>query len=555
MSGHTRDGVVQNDHGTVGLVIGDIGQPRHTGVHKRRIADDRDGFVFALLAERLVESVDRTDRRAHTERGLNGGQRRDGSQRIAANVAQYRAFVLFERVEQAPVRTARAHHRRTRRNRIVQRLAAVDFHPQFPGNQILRKLPFHGEAVTVLIARAALPIRQVIFLACHHQAQFPAVILNNGVQFFHDYKAVHTVGKVQNPLDRQGVDHAQFQHAGPVAENFFYILVTGRRCNNAKGNFAVRRGLRALLNPVQVRGFGERDQLARPLFHNRVAADRVSGHHDIFCDVLLIGPRRGRDPFRRLHNGLRVRHAGTHFNKDRRVKLFRQFKRALCKFQRLRAVRRLQHGDFRGDRVMAGILLVLGRVHSRVVRHADHHARVYARVRHRKQRVRRHVQPDVLHAAETPLSGKAGPKRHFHGDFLIGGPFAVNFIVFRGLFRDLRAGSAGITGNHRASRFIQAARRRRVAQHQLFHSFSPCFPQIQEYFREIPSIFPFVRQVPDCPPGISLPAYSSGSGAACASPSRQRISRIIPPAPPSSMDRRTRLIVALLAPVRSRTAE
>ena len=129
-------------------------------------------------------------------------------------------------------------------------------------------------------------------------------------------------------------------------------------------------------------------------------------------------------------------------------------KRLLGKGQRLLAVRRLQHGDLGRDGVVAGVLLVLGREHAGVIRHADDEARLDALIGNGKQRVRCHVQAHVLHAAGRAHAPQGGPVGHLQGDLFIGRPLAVDLRVFGGFFGDLRAGGAGVAGDHAAPGFV-----------------------------------------------------------------------------------------------------
>ena len=244
-------------------------------------------------------------------------------------------------------------------------------------------------------------------------------------------------------------------------------------------------------------------------------------------------------------------HPGAHLEKHRAVEGLGNLIGPHGEGPALGAVGGFQHGELGGAGIVPGVLLVLGGVHPGVVRHADDHAGVDAGVRHGKQRVRRHVQSHVLHAAETALSRETGPKGRLHGHFLVGCPLAVDFVVLGGLLRNLRTGGAGIAGDERASRLVKSPGNRRVAQHQLFHDcLSLCSSQNVFHYN-------------DTAPGVVVPpdgdtprkAHQSGASSGFARPSRRITCRMTPPAPPSSMDRRTRLTVALLAPVLRRMSE
>ena len=212
----------------------------------------------------------------------------------------------------------------------------------------------------------------------------------------------------------------------------------------------------------------------RPVvLHHRVAADGVAGHHHVLADVLLIGLHGGLHPVGGLHQGLGVGHPGAHLDDDRAVIFLGDLIGLLGEGQGLGGVGGLQHGDFRRLGVVAGVLLVLGGVHPRVVGHHDDHARVHASVGHGEQGVGGHVQAHVLHAAEGALSRQGGAEGGLHGHLLVGGPLAVDVVKLGGLLGDLGAGGAGVAGDHAAPRLIQSTGNGGVAQHQLFHlSFS-----------------------------------------------------------------------------------
>ena len=122
-----------------------------------------------------------------------------------------------------------------------------------------------------------------------------------------------------------------------------------------------------------------------------MATNGVARHHHVFGNIFLIGNGSRDDPLAFLYNALGMRNPGAHFNDDRRVKFFGKFKRLFGKFTCLGGIRRLKHRNLGCDCMMAGILLVLGRMHARVVCHTDYHACVYPCIRTGKQRIRRNV--------------------------------------------------------------------------------------------------------------------------------------------------------------------
>ena len=448
VAGHTGDGVIENDDGRSRLVVGDVDETRDAGMHERRIADDGDGVVGVLLAGGLVEAVQAGDGRAHTDGRVDRLQRRGRAQRVAADVAEDGQLVLFERVEQTSVRTARAHDGRTRRDRLIEGVTGMDSHAELFGNIILAEL---ADAAEQLLARDIL------------DADGAAVRLNDPVQLLHDDDLLHALCKRAELFDRQRMDHAELQNGVSAAADLLDVLVARRGCDKTNGVVG------AVLHAVHVRRLCPRLQRERALLDDGVPRPGAGGHHNEFGDVLLIGDGRVFLPVGGLNDALRMRHAGTHLEKHGGIELLGKLVAELRERQRLRRVGRFEHRQLRRDGIVAGILLVLGRVHPRVVRHADEKSAAHAGVGQRKQRVGRDVQTDVLHAAEAAVSGEACAEGRFHGDLFVGRPFRVNFGIFGRTFRDFRAGRAGVAGDKAAARFKQAAGGGFVAEHQSFH--------------------------------------------------------------------------------------
>ena len=295
-----------------------------------------------------------------------------------------------------------------------------------------------------------------------------AMRLNDPVQLFDDNNFLNVFGERLNFFHRQGIDHAKLQNRVPVAADLFDVLIAGR------GRDQANRMVGPVLHAVDLRCLGPCLQGKRPLLHNGVPSLGAGRHHHKFGNILFIGNRRECLPLRRLHHALRVRNAGAHFEKHRRVKFFGYLIRQLCERQRFRRVRRLKHRQFCRNGVMARILLVLRRMHTCVVRHADDKSAAHTGIGQRKQRVCRNIQADVLHAAEAAVACQTCAERSLHRYLFVRRPFCVNFRIFGSAFRDLRAGCAGIAGDKAASGLVQAARGSLIAEHQGFHRDSSC---------------------------------------------------------------------------------
>ncbi len=289
------------------------------------------------------------------------------------------------------------------------------------------------------------------------------MVFNKWVELFHYDQLFHRRGEIQDLLFGQRPDHAQLQDRVAVPKDFLHILVAGGGGDDADGV------IRPFLGAVEGRLFGEGDQLARAFLDDGVALDGVARHHNVLGDVLFIGLEGGHHPLPRFHQGLGMGDPGAHLDKDRGVETFGHLVGFLDELKGLGRIGRLQHGQLGRLGIVAGILLVLGGVHARVVRHGDDHAAVHARIGNGKQRVRRHVQADVLHPAEGARPGQARAEGRFHGDLFVGGPLAVNLVKFGCFLGDLRARGARIAGSERASRFVQAPRRGHVSQKKFLH--------------------------------------------------------------------------------------
>ena len=346
--------------------------------------------------------------------------------------------------------TSRAHDRRTGRNSLLQLHAHGVGHAKLLCHQVLAQLINAGEAL----------------LPHGMQAQIPAVLLNEAIQLLHHHQLFHAGGKVANLPLRQGPGHAQLQHGIPVAAGFLHVLVAGGRGDNADLMVG------PLLQAVDRRGFRPGDKVGGALLHQGMAALGVARHHDILGAVLLIGLFRRHDPLAGLHHALGVGNPGAHFQQHWRIELLGKLIGQLGEGQAFGGIRGLQHGNLGSFGVMAGILLVLGRMHARVVGHADNHAGIHTGIGNGEQGIGGHVQPHVLHAAEAALSGQAGPEGRLHGHLFIGRPLGINFLIFGRSLGDLGTGCAGIAGDKAASGLEQTAGSGFVAEHQGFHRVS-----------------------------------------------------------------------------------
>ena len=165
---------------------------------------------------------------------------------------------------------------------------------------------------------------------------------------------------------------------------------------------------------------------------------RVSGHHYVFLRILHIRFFRGVRALAEFDEALRMCDPRTHAEHYGSVKALRKLERLAGKEKRLRRVRRLEHRNLCGYRVMARVLLVLRRMHRGIVRHADHKSAVHAGIRHCKKRVRGDIHSDMLHRTGASRAVEGRSEGDLHGDLLVGRPFAVYILHLCREFRNLR---------------------------------------------------------------------------------------------------------------------
>ncbi len=105
----------------------------------------------------------------------------------------------------------------------------------------------------------------------------------------------------------------------------------------------------------------------------------------------------------------------------------------------------LEHRRRRRAGVVPVVLLVLARRHPRVVRGHDDEPALDVRVGRREQRVRRDVEPDVLHRDQRARAGEGGAQRHLHSDLLVRRPLGMPAELVE-VFEDLGRRRAGVAG-------------------------------------------------------------------------------------------------------------
>jgi hypothetical protein len=83
VAGHGRGAIVDDDGDSVAIVVGHVQERGHTGMEKRRVADNR----HVLLPDAsLAHAMSYPDAGSHATAGMQRRQRRQKAQRVAANI-------------------------------------------------------------------------------------------------------------------------------------------------------------------------------------------------------------------------------------------------------------------------------------------------------------------------------------------------------------------------------------------------------------------------------------------------------------------------------------
>ena len=141
-------------------------------------------------------------------------------------------------------------------------------------------------------------------------------------------------------------------------------------------------------------------------------------------------------------------------------------------------IRRFQHRDLGKTADPTVVLFILGAVHPGIVGGDQHETAFDAGKGHGHQGIHGDVDTDMLHAGHGPAAGDGGADGDFHGDFFVGRPFGIHFIIFRGVFGNLRRGRTGIGRDDIDTGFPCAQSDGFIACHQLFHKIFLFFSEV-----------------------------------------------------------------------------
>ena len=103
---------------------------------------------------------------------------------------------------------------------------------------------------------------------------------------------------------------------------------------------------------------------------------------------------------------------------------------------------------------MTRVLLVLRRVHTRIICNCKNQTAVYAYVRRAVQRIGSYVQADVFHAAEASGAACGCAEGNFKGDLFVRSPFSINLGVCSYDFSYFCARRPGIRGDDAHARLV-----------------------------------------------------------------------------------------------------
>ena len=120
-----------------------------------------------------------------------------------------------------------------------------------------------------------------------------------------------------------------------------------------------------------------------------------------------------------------VIHAGRRAEEDRSLIFFRKSEGFLDHFISFRHRRRIKYRHLGKHSKGPRVLLRLRGDRSRIIRHQNDHAALYADILQAHERVGRHIQADLLHGHERAGSCISRAGCHFHAGFLIDRPLYI----------------------------------------------------------------------------------------------------------------------------------
>ena len=348
----------------------------------------------------------------------------------------------MQAIEQTSVRTSRTHNRRSYRHVILK----CDI------LRLLAKYLFGNDSLWYLAHKAEK------LLADNVHAVLFAVCFDNIVKLLDYIDLFALCGKVFYYLNWHWVYDTEFEIWSLVAQSFLCILIWDTACDNAYLCIVH-------LYLVERWSFGIISDSFHSCFNNRVTADSVTRHHNIFLDILFIWDILPFLSLAKFNGWLRVRNSGGQSYDNRNIELFRKLESSLSKLLALPWIGRLYHHCLRSDSMVTWILLVLWRVHTRVIGDSYYHTCRYACVACCVKRVSGNVKTNVLHSAEASCTTYRSAKSHFHCHLFIRRPLSIYLVIFCNSFCYLSWRSAGVRWYHLTACLIQTSCKRLVSKH------------------------------------------------------------------------------------------
>jgi len=280
-------------------------------------------------------------------------------------------------------------------------------------------------------------------LAVAGDAPGPHLGLDDRVELLDDVEGLDGRREVADQLLGQRVDDAQLEDRG-VRQHLAHVAVGDAAGDDPDGPTA--------LDHVGGVGLDEPGQLGHARLDLDPAHARVAGQHHVLGRVLVDADRvlgGGDGQVDVVHDALGVGQPGGRPQEARGVEALRQLERRPRERARLGRRRRLEHRQLGRDGVVAVVLLVLGRVHGRVVGGDDHEARVDAGVGAGEQRVGGHIDAHVLHRHQGPAARDGRPQPDLERHLLVDRPLGVHVRVADQGLQDLRRRRPGVPATDR----------------------------------------------------------------------------------------------------------
>ena len=375
------------------------------------VADHGDGGIHAGVGGSLGHG----DGRAHVHATVDGAERRQRAERVAADVAEDAGVGIFGRhlvqgrVDVA-VAAALAELGRARREVAGVRESGTALHAERRGDAVGRQLAHARQ----FAAQAA---GNGIFFA----EDAADLLLHEGLAVLDDEDAAALCRELADFLNGQRI--LRNLHDGDAGRNRLLHIIIGNACGD-HAEVGIR--MRGDLQPVErglLRAGGDlrllRDQ--RGILPARVAREQ----HPV--GALVVGIQRVlRLGLPRLHRGAGMRQARDEAHQHRQPQLLGEregVRHHVVGFLLVGGLQDGHHGEFP---VETGILLVLRGMHGRIVRSQHHQAAFHARDGGVDEGVGADVHAHVLHAHKRPLAGVRHAQRGFHRRLLVGAPTAVH---------------------------------------------------------------------------------------------------------------------------------